>query len=100
MEIPVLVEPLPNNRFRARCGEPFALSAEGDTHAEAMKCLDSLVNQRLANGAKLQLIRVDALPDNPWKSLAGVWTDDREIDEWKRLVADNRAKRNATQGLP
>ena len=42
MEIPVLVEPLPEGGFRARCGDPFALTAEGATPDAALYHLRDL----------------------------------------------------------
>ena len=33
MKIAVLIEPVPGNGFRAKGGEPFAMSAEGATCA-------------------------------------------------------------------
>ena len=35
MRIPVLVEHVPGNGFRAQGGEPLAISAEGTTRAES-----------------------------------------------------------------
>ena len=39
MQIPVLVEPVANNGFRARTGEPLPLSADGGTPEEAVRNL-------------------------------------------------------------
>jgi len=36
MNIPILIEPVPGNGFRSRGGEPFALSAEGETRAQVL----------------------------------------------------------------
>jgi predicted RNase H-like HicB family nuclease len=37
MQIPVLVEPIAGDGYRARGTEPFGLSAEGATRAEALE---------------------------------------------------------------
>jgi predicted RNase H-like HicB family nuclease len=37
MQIPILVEPVTNNGYRATCGPPLAVSAEGATRDEAVE---------------------------------------------------------------
>lgn len=41
MQIPILVEPLPNGQgYVARAGEPFAIRVEGPTISDATKTLE------------------------------------------------------------
>ena len=47
MQIPILIEPVARNGFRARGGEPFALSAEGATREEALGKLRGLMDQQM-----------------------------------------------------
>ncbi len=51
MEIPVLIEPVGPNGFRARSGEPFGLTAEGATREEALQKLREMVQNRIAAAA-------------------------------------------------
>jgi len=53
MQIPVLIESVSGNGFRATGGVPLALSAEGTTRDEAIARLKSLIADRLAVGAEL-----------------------------------------------
>src|SRR6266545_3571323 len=58
MQILMLIEPLPDGRFRAKVGEPFNLSAEGTTEAEAGSRLVDLANDLLSRGGKLDMITI------------------------------------------
>ena len=89
MQIPVLVEPVAGNGFRAQTGEPLALSAEGATADEALNRLHELVNQRLAQGARLMSLNVPAA-DNPWIQCAGMFKDDPYFEDWQRAIAEYR----------
>ena len=50
MQIPVLVEPVGNNGFRAKAGEPLPLSAEGATPDEAVRNLRAAMDRQLTSG--------------------------------------------------
>ena len=58
MDIPVLLEPLPEGGFRARSGEPLHLGALGDTPDAALTHLRALIDNRIATGALLTAIRI------------------------------------------
>ena len=53
MQIPVLIEPVANNGFRASSGGPLSFAAEGATTQDAILNLLQLMNQALLH---LQLI--------------------------------------------
>jgi predicted RNase H-like HicB family nuclease len=86
MQIPVLVEPVPNHGFRAKAGEPLALSADGATPEEAVRNLHTAMQQQLKNGKQLR--SVDMAADNPWLALAGMHDPGNPlIQEWKQEIA-------------
>jgi hypothetical protein len=90
MELPVLVEMLPGPVFRARTGEPLALTAEGATREEALQKLRDLIHSRLTIGVQLLSLEIKP-PDNPWMPMAGIYDkDDPLIKEWKQAMAENR----------
>lgn len=89
MHLPVLIESVAGNGFRAQVGEPLALSAEGATADEALKRLHEMVNQRLAQGARLVTLNVPA-EENPWVQCAGMFKDDPYFDDWQRAIAEYR----------
>jgi len=93
MQIPILIEPLPDGRgFRAKAGDPFSLSAEGPTRDEAIRCLRAQLNGRLRAGA--EILPMELPSSNPWTDLAGFLPDDELTREWMRTLEENRRKAN------
>src|SRR5438034_1216656 len=90
MQIPVLVEVVDGNGYRARSGEPFPLCAEGKTHEEAVRKLRKLIEDRLAAGARLVTLEIPTMAPNPWVEFAGMFKDNPEFDEWQKAIAENR----------
>src|SRR5205814_1150705 len=89
MQIPVLVEPVANNGFRAKAGEPLPLTAEGATADEAVRNLRAAMDRQLKNGK--QLLAVDVAAENPWLAMAGVHDPkDPLIQDWKQEMAAYR----------
>lgn len=58
MQIPVLLEPVANNGFRAVCGEPLRLQTEAPTREEAVARLRELIERRVAAGAEVIAVSV------------------------------------------
>ncbi|HEV3168550.1 MAG TPA: hypothetical protein VGZ22_31375 [Isosphaeraceae bacterium] len=89
MQIPVLIEPVAGNSFRARSGEPFALAAEGTTRGEALQRLRELIATRIATGTEVVTLEVTA-SEHPWASLAGMLQGDPLLEPWKQAMAEYR----------
>jgi hypothetical protein len=89
MEIAVLVEPVADNGFRAACGEPLRLETEGPTREAAIDKLRRLVEQRLAGGAEMVTLVIDA-STHPLASFAGMLKDDPLFEPWKQAMAEYR----------
>ena len=51
MQIPILVEPIAGNGYRARGAEPFSLTGEGATPEAAVARLKEQLQARLRQGA-------------------------------------------------
>src|SRR5438128_7255428 len=89
MHIPVLVEPVANNGFRAKAGEPLPLSAEGATPDEAVRNLRAALDRQLKNGK--QLLALDVAQENPWLAMAGMHDpNDPLVKQWKLEMAAYR----------
>jgi hypothetical protein len=58
MQLPVLIEPTPEGRFRARLGDPFHATTEADDAEGAVHELVQLVAKRLQSGAKIAVLTV------------------------------------------
>jgi len=89
MQILVAIERVAGNGFRARSGEPFALTAEGATREEALQKVRDLIRNRLAAGLEVVPFEVPAA-DNPWAAMAGLFRDDPLFEPWQQAVADYR----------
>ena len=89
MQIPVLVEPVNGNGYRARGKEPFAVSAKGATPAEALAKLRAKIQARLKNGTQIVGLEVGPEP-HAWMEFAGMFKDDPWIDDWVQSMAEHR----------
>ncbi len=88
MQIPVLIERLARNGYRAKGLEPFAVSAKG---ANARGALAKL--RRRSRGAsrrdRTRGAGSRSAPD-PWMEFAGMYKDDPWIDDWVQSMAEYR----------
>jgi predicted RNase H-like HicB family nuclease len=91
VRIPVIIERVAGNGYRASGGEPLGLIAEGSTREAALQELRSLLEARIAGGAEITSIE---LPEDhsahPWLAFAGMFRDDPLVEEWKRVMASRR----------
>jgi hypothetical protein len=90
MQIPVLIEPIARNGYRARGIEPFAVSAKGATREEALAKLRAKIEKRLKKGAELVGLEVGGPSPHPWMEFAGMFKDDPWIEDWKRAIEEYR----------
>ncbi len=99
MQIPILVEPLSNDGYRATCGLPLAVSAEGATRDEAVEKLERLLRDRLSNGVEIVATEVPArVVENPWVKYAGMFKDDPMFAEVLEIMKENRRKDDEDPG--
>jgi hypothetical protein len=89
MQIPVLVERVKGNGYRARGKEPFAVSARGATREEALAKLRAKIQARLKNGTEIVGLEVGPQP-HPWMEFAGMFKDDPMFDDWQKAIAEYR----------
>ncbi len=90
MQIPVLIEPISRNGYRARGIEPFAVSAKGATREEALAKLRAKIEGRLKKGAELVGLEVGGTSSHPWMEFAGMFKGDPWIEDWKQSIEDYR----------
>ena len=99
MEIPVLIEPVAGNGYRARTGDPLGLTAEGATADEALRTLQTLVAQRMASGTQLVPLSVSETA-SPWRRVAGMFENDPLFDEWQQAIAERRREMDNDPDVP
>ena len=89
MKIPVLIETISGQRYRATGGEPFGGSAEGETPEAALQEMRRCIEDRVANGARIATLD---LPDEriPWAGGPGMFRDSPLFDAWRQAMADYR----------
>ena len=91
MQIPILVERVKGNGYRARGTEPFAISAKGSTREEALAKLRTKIETRLKNGTGWWRLDIASQP-HPWMEFAGMFKDDPWIDDWVQSMAEYRQR--------
>jgi hypothetical protein len=91
VQISVFLDRVNGNGYRARGGEPFAVSAEGSTREEALARLREEIQTLFKNGTEVVALEIGHDP-HPWLDLAGMHKDDPWIDDWKRSVAEYRKR--------
>jgi predicted RNase H-like HicB family nuclease len=91
MQIPILVERVKGNGYRARGKEPFAVSARGATREEALAKLHAKIQTRLKNGAEIVGLEVGPQP-HPMAEFAGMFKDDPLFDDWQKAIAEYRRR--------
>jgi predicted RNase H-like HicB family nuclease len=99
MEIPVWVEPVEPNAYRALTGEPFGLAAEGASEEEAIQKVRELLAAKVAAGGRFVSVEVPA-SNNPWARIAGMFPDDDLTREWIQAMAENRKKIDEDRDFP
>ncbi len=93
MQIPVLVERVKGNGYRAHGSEPFAVTAKGATREEALVKFALKIQTRLKNG--MELVGLEVGPQtHPWAKYAGMFKDDPMFDDWQKAIAEYRRKVN------
>lgn len=91
MQITILIEPIEGGRFRARAGEPFVLSAEGDSPDLATSQLETLIRKRLDAGSRLAVIDLaNGTRTPPPLYLPPLPEDDWFFKELRESIAENR----------
>lgn len=89
MVIPILVEPVSQNGFRASISGPWGLEIEAPTRAEAVEQLRQLIDRRVAAGAEVVELEVRSSP-HPLAPFAGMLKDDPLLQPWKHAMAEYR----------
>src|SRR2546430_5237944 len=99
MQVPVLVERIKGNGYRARGKEPFAVSARGATREEALAKLRAKIQTRLKNGTEIVGLEVGPQP-HPLAEFAGMFKDDPDFEDVLKIMADNRKSMNEDPAVP
>ncbi len=92
MKIPILIEPIAKEGFRATSGPPFEVSGQGATREEALSQLRQEIDRRMAEGAVVIPLEIPAIEEKPPIWGIGMFRDDPLFDEWQEAIAEYRRK--------
>ena len=93
MQLPVLIEPVDGNGFRAESGSPVPATAHGATREEALRNLRQTIQARLAAGAEIACVEIYD-PERPHAQVAGIFKDNPLFDEWQEAIEEYRRLRD------
>jgi hypothetical protein len=99
MQIPVFVERVKGNGYRARGNEPFAVSAKGATREEALAKLSAKIQARLKNGTEIVGLEIGHQA-HPLAEFAGMFKGDPDFEDVLKIMADNRKRMNEDPNVP
>ena len=99
MDIPVWLERVDGNGYRARAMDPLGLTSEAPTRDEALKKLRELIAERLAAGAELVRLEVPG-SEHPLARFAGDLRDDPLLEAWEEAMADYRRQIEEDPNIP
>jgi hypothetical protein len=99
MQIPVLVERVKGDGYRARGKNPFGVSAKGATREEALAKLRAKIQTRLKNGTEIVGLEIGTEP-HPLAEYAGMFKDDPDFEDVLKIMADNRKRMNEDPDVP
>jgi hypothetical protein len=85
MEIPVLLEPLPDGGFRACSGDPLVLTAHGDSPHSALRNLRELIETRISGGTILTTTDVFNASTGRHPG-SGMYRDESLFDDWRAAI--------------
>jgi len=100
MKILILVERVSRDNYRARSGEPLALTAEATTSHQAVWNLQQLIKEKLLSGSELTEFTIPATEAHSWPPAPIYDKDDPEVQEWIEIMKENRKKMDEEPDVP
>jgi hypothetical protein len=94
VQIPILIERINGNGYRARGGEPLGLSADADTREGALAALREQLRQRLNGDTEMISLEVSEEP-HPLARFAGMFKHDPLFESWQKSIAKYRREVDA-----
>jgi hypothetical protein len=99
MQIPILIERIAGNGYRANSGPQLAVAVKAPTREEALARLKERLEERLRNGA--EIVPLDVAPQpHPLAKYVGMFEGDPLLEDWKASMAEYRRKVDADPDRP
>lgn len=93
MNLPVLLEPVAGNGYRATGASPFPFSVEGATREEALHRFQQALEGRLSAGAEIVSVPLPEA-EHPLARFAGMFQNHPLFDEWQQAIMEYRQQAN------
>lgn len=94
MQIPLLIEPISGNRYRARCVSTASLSVEASSADESLRLWREKYQSVLPADAEIVLCEQPAPSVHPWAEFVGDLKDSPLFDEWQAAIEEYRRERD------
>lgn len=94
MQIPIVVETLGHDQYRAEAPAPFSLTAEGKSSAEAVQNLRARIEKEFSNGKQIVMLDLTVDGENPWIQFAGHLKDESFLSDFQAGLAEYRRQRD------
>lgn len=88
MHMPVILEALSENQFRATGW--FDICAEGATADDAVASLRDVFVREFSGSKRIVLMDIPIAEEHPWMKFAGHLKNDPLFDDWQAAIADYR----------
>jgi hypothetical protein len=99
MQIPIVVEAIGSEHFRAQGLPPFTAFAEGATSDEAVSKVREQLHREIEAGKRVVMVEIPSKEENPWLALAGSLKDNPLYDEWRAAIEEFRRERDIEDGI-
>lgn len=100
MQIPVVIEQLAGNRFRAKSATAQAFVVEAETVEESLLLWRERFAAVLPADAEVVQVEPAASSDHPLARFAGDLKDDPLFDDWQAAIEEFRQARDRDDELP
>jgi hypothetical protein len=99
MQIPILIEKIEKNGYRATAGFLFDFTVEALTRDEVLHKARAAIAEKIRGGA--EVVQLDLPLDNPWLRQIGIQDpNDPFIQDWKAIMEENRRTADETEKCP
>ena len=100
MQIPVVIEQLAGDRFRAKSATGHFFAVEGTSAEESLRLWRERFSSVLPADAELVQVKLVVPNEQPLARFAGVLKDDPMFEDWLAAIEEFRQERDLEDGLP
>lgn len=102
MQIPIVIETLPGNRFRAKSTTALPMMVEGNSAEEWLRLWQDTFSSVLPDDAEVVAVEPPVPPTLqplPFAKFIGTLKNDQLVELWREGVAEYRRQRDCEDGI-